>query len=72
MIGSPDELLGAAKISSVEIKIVGESGDLVKRFAEKVNVLLQQNLVGQSCTVSFHDGEYTVVAQTAMSLAKIR
>ena len=48
---------GAAEMSSVEIKIVGESGELLKSFAGKVNVLLQQNLVGQSCAVSFRDGE---------------
>lgn len=55
-ISSPEAPVGAARMSSVEIKIVGESGELLKSFAGKVDVLIQQNIVG-SCSVSFRDGE---------------
>ena len=58
VINSSEAPSGAAEMSSVDIKIVGESGELLKSFAGKVNVLLQQNLVGQSCAVSFRDGEW--------------
>ena len=54
---SPAAPLRVAKMSSVEIKIVGESGEMVKSFAGKVDVLIQPHLIGQCCTVSFRDGK---------------
>ena len=53
-------------MSSVEIKIVGESGELLKGFLGKVNMLVSQKIHAElcSCAISFFDGEYTVYACT--------
>lgn len=47
-----------AKMSSVQVKIFGESNELVRDFAGKVDMLIQPNPLAHNCSISFRDGEW--------------
>ena len=45
------------KLSSVQVRVVGENMAVLKEFPGKVDLRFQVDSPGQRCTITFHDGE---------------